>query len=245
MKKRTFTLLLASFMTLSLLAADITNRITVSFAGNRNYELRIDGRRYNSSSNRIYLNDLRPGRHNIEVYELNNRSRRSNRPVYASSFTVRPRYDMHITIDRNGQARINESKNGNRNDRDWDDRDSRDWNESDDRYETDRNWNNNSQWEAGRALNEGDYNNLVAQVRRQWSASSKYNEAKEAVARYYLSTQQVRGLLELLSQENYRLDVAKLAYRNTVDKQAYTQLYPLFSRSAQAELDSFIRSNRY
>ena len=83
MKKTIFTFLLASFTTLSLLAADITNRITVSFSGNKAYELRIDGRSYQSNNNRMYLNNLRPGRHNRQRQHYQNH-------CYKNEFHVSP-----------------------------------------------------------------------------------------------------------------------------------------------------------
>ena len=250
MKKTIFTFLLASFTTLSLLAADITNRITVSFSGSNDYELRIDGRRYQSNNNRMYLNDMRPGRHSIQVYALNNRGQRSSRPVYSGNFTVRPQYDMHIAVDRNGRVHFDE-KRANR-DRDWNDRDTRndrDWRDRDDRNyrndRDDRDWNNNKRWDNTytRAMSDVDYSRLLQRVRGQWSANSKYNTAKGAVERDYFTSQQVRGLLQLISSESKRLELAKIAYRHTVDMQNYGQVYSLFSRKAQRELDDY--ASRY
>lgn len=247
MFKKTFTLLLGTIMTVSLFAADVAGRITVSFTGNNNYELLIDGRRYYSNNNRLLLNDVRPGRHTVEVYALQRANRRVNRPVYATTFTVRPQYDMHLTVDRNGRVHFEESRSYNRdkNGRDWNDRDGRDrdWNDrnNQDWDRNDNRWDNN----YSRALSEHDYNQVVQQVRSQWTASRKYSAAKDAVTRYHFTTQQVRGLLQLLSSESQRLDVAKLAYHNTVDQRNYNDLYNLFSRNAQRELDGYTRNSRY
>ena len=251
MKKTIFTFLLASFTTLSLLAADITNRITISFSGNKAYELRIDGRRYQSNNNRIYLNDLRPGRHSIQVYALSNRGQRSSRPVYADHFTVRPKYDMHIAVDRNGRVHFDESRNSRTN-RDWNDRNDRnerndrDWRDRDDRnHRNDRDWNDNRGGRFDnsytRSMSDVDYSRLLQRVRSQWSATSKFNAAKDAVARDYFSTEQVGGLLQLISSEGKRLELAKMAYSRTVDFHNFSELYSLFSRNAQRELDDYTR----
>ncbi len=252
MIKRTFTLLLTSLMAVSVFAADIAGRITVSFAGNSKYELQVDGKRYSAGSNRLYLNNLRPGRHTIQVYALQRANRRSSKPVYASTFTLRPQYDMHIAIDRYGHVQVNETRSNNGNNRDWNnsydknDRDRNDRNDQDWNGRNNRDWNRtDDRWESSRALYDYEYSNLVQQMRTHWTASSKYNTATDAVTRNQLSTQQVSGLLQLLSSESYRLDVAKLAYRNTVDRHNYTQLYNLFSRNAQMDLDRYINSNRY
>ena len=229
--------MLASFTTLSLLAADITSRITVSFTGNKAYELRIDGRSYQSNGNRLYLNSLSPGRHSLQVYELNNRGKRSSRAVYSGNFNVRPQYDMHIAVDRNGRVRIDEEKS-NRNNRDWNDRNDKGWNDR-----NDRRWNDNGRFDNSykRAMSDVDYSRLLQRVRGQWTANSKYNTAKEAVTRDYFTTEQVRGLLQLISSESKRLELAKLAYTHTVDFHNYKQVYSLFSRKAQRELDDYTR----
>lgn len=245
MKKTIATFLLASFTTLSLLAADITNRITVSFSGNRDYELRIDGRRYQSNNNRMYLNDMQPGRHSIQVYALNNRGQRSSRPVYSGSFMVSPQYNMHIAVDRNGRVQFDERRIS-RNDGDWNDRDDRGWRDKDDRNNrNDRNWNDNKRWDNSytRAMSDADYSRLLQRVRGQWSANSKYSTAKAALERDYFKSEQVRGLLQLISSESKRLELAKIAYRHTVDTQNYGQVYSLFSRKAQRELDDY--ASRY
>lgn len=250
MFKKVFTLCLASLMAISLFAADIAGRITLSFAGNNAYTLVIDGKRYPVGNNRMYVAGLRPGRHTIEVYAAQRTNRRNNRAIDAATFTVRPQYDMHITIDRNGYVHFDETRIRSRNNNDPYDRNdrNRNWDERKDhdgRYRKDGDWrNNDDRWEASRAMSEYDYNSLLQQVRKQWSANSKYNNAREAVTRNYFTTQQVSGLLQLLSSESQRLEVAKIAHRNTVDAHNYSQLYALFSRHAQLDLDRYIKSNR-
>ena len=257
MIKRSFVLLLASLITLSLLAADITSRLIVSLSSNNNYELLIDGMRYHGGSNHMYLKDLRSGRHTIQVYALQRGTRRNYRPVHTATFILRQQYNMHITIDRNGYVHFDETRINNRyengqndrydsNEREWDDHQDRDWNSREERYDNNRDWKSNeNRWEVERAMSDYDYNSLLQQVRNQWMGSSKYNTTKDAVMRYYFNTQQVRGLLELLPSESQRLEIAKLAYRQTIDTHNYSLLYNLFSRNAKIELDRYIRSNRY
>ncbi|MGE5520059.1 MAG: DUF4476 domain-containing protein, partial [Candidatus Dadabacteria bacterium] len=68
---------------------------------------------------------------------------------------------------------------------------------------------------------------------------------KDAVQSNYFTTYQVGQLLQIFSSESDRLELAKLAYRNTVDQQNYRQLYSQFSYQSQNELDQYIRSYRY
>ena len=73
----------------------------------------------------------------------------------------------------------------------------------------------------------------------------KVGTARDAVSSNYLSSFQVRQVLQLFSAENDKLELAKLSYRNMVDAQNFRQLYDLFSYQSQAELDRYIRDTRY
>jgi hypothetical protein len=118
--KNFFTLIMAGLMSVSAFASDIT----VTFTGNKTYQVLIDGRSINDNgydNSTIYLNNLRSGQHYIQVYKGNGNRQRENKVVYASDFTVRPQYDLFITIDRKGRVSMDERagayNSGNGNDR--------------------------------------------------------------------------------------------------------------------------------
>lgn len=240
--KTLFTFLLSSLVALSALAADVAGRITVSFTGNKDYRVLIDGRNY-GGSNRIYLNDVRPGRHTIEVYPVRSNSRRRVQPVYSGSFTVRPQYDMHIKVHQNGRVQFNEKRTGNRSGRDWDDRDDRYNRDRHDRDWRDRDRDGGGYNDYSRAMSDADFNAFLQRIRSQWFG--KMNTAREGISAHYFTTYQVRQVLQIFSSENDRLELAKLSYRRVVDPRSFTQVYDLFSSSGQAELDRYIRDNRY
>jgi hypothetical protein len=54
----------------------------------------------------------------------------------------------------------------------------------------------------------------------------------------------VHQIIALLSSEDNRLNLAKLAFDNIVDQQNFRQLYDLFdSQSSRDELDNYIKTN--
>lgn len=247
--KTLFTFLLSGLVAVSAMAADVAGRITVSFSGNKEYRISIDGRTYYSDDNRLYLNNVRPGRHQIEVYKLRKNNTKKDQRVYSGSFTVRPQYDMHILVNRHGRVEFDERRNGqnsrDRDDRNWD-RQDRDWNDRNDRRD-DRGWDrrNEGGWDNNyrRAMSETEFSEFLQKVRSQWFG--KMNTAKDGIGRNYFTTQQVRQVLQVFSSESDRLELAKLAYSKVVDQRNFTQLYDLFSRQGQAELDQYTRSARY
>jgi hypothetical protein len=64
-------------------------------------------------------------------------------------------------------------------------------------------------------------------------------------ANNYFTTAQTRQLIQLVSDESNRLQLAKLAYDNVVDPvNYYNQLYTLLnSQSSRNELDAYVRAN--
>ena len=110
----------------------------------------------------------------------------------------------------------------------------------------DDNWNDNAGNNYGRAMNESEFSQLMQKMRSQWLNSQKMQVAREAVSRDMFSTAQVRQLIQLISSESDKLELAKLAYRNTVDNRNYAQLYDVFAyQSSREELERYIRNSRF
>ena len=61
----------------------------------------IDGRQYNVNCNGFVMDDIRSGRHRIEVYRVDNGGwRRRSQMVYCSDMVVRPWESLNININR-------------------------------------------------------------------------------------------------------------------------------------------------
>lgn len=231
-------------MTVSAFASDIT----VTFPRNKNYQVMIDGRPVRSNDyygNSIRLQNLRQGRHSIQVYRENAGKRRNgNQLVYTSDFTIKPQYDLFITVDNGGRVQMDERRNSDygRNDGNWgndgygNNRRRDDYGRNNGGYDNRDGWNNN----YSRAMSNDDFMQLEKKIRGQWFG--KLNTAKDALGRNYFTTYQVRQILQLFSSENDKLELAKRAYRNTVDQNNFRQLYDLFSYQKQTELDSYTRA---
>jgi hypothetical protein len=262
MKNFIFTFLFGGLTTLSAFASDVT----ISNAGSKKYQVIIDGRSIATNDyygNTITLNHLRPGQHSLQVYKGNGNSRWNGRDVvYSSDFTVRSQYDLYINVDKKGRVQMNERFNNDygrndgygRNNGNWDN-DRRRRYDRDNDYDNSRNdggYNNGGYGNGGynngynRAMNAADFDQLVSRVKSQWFSSGKLNTAKDGIARNYFNTAQVRQLLLLFSSDNDKLELAKLAYPQTVDQRSYSALYDVFSyQNSRDELDRFIRGNRY
>ena len=92
-------------------------------------------------------------------------------------------------------------------------------------------------------MSDYDFNQVLQRIRNQWFG--KLNTAKDVVNAGYFNAYQVKQVLQIFSYENDRLELAKLSYKNVVDKQNFRQLYDLFSYQSQTELDRYTKDLRY
>lgn len=118
-------------LTAAVFAADRKPDVTI--ISMKKYEIVIDGKKYSSNGRMMNVENLRNGRHTIQVFEMNNRgfSKFKRKQLVASkSFQLRNK-DVKITIDRFGHLTITEDRfdrddKYGRDNRDWNDRDDRD-----------------------------------------------------------------------------------------------------------------------
>lgn len=231
--KTIFTFLLATLIATSAFAYD-EGRLTISFAGNNNnLQVVVDNRSYSARENTVVLNNIRPGNHTIRIYRQrkNGRSSSRNELLYSTTVNVRPAYHVDVMVNRFGKALVDEQalRDLNR----WDDRD--DYGRNDNYYD-----------DYNQTISTADFNQLVQRIKSQWFSSAKVNTAKEGISQYYFNTAQVKEMLQLFSTDSDKLELAKLAYRRTANRQTYYQVGEAFSfQSTRDELDRYIRENRF
>ena len=224
--KTIFTLLLATVFTTAF--AFDEGRITITTAIKKDVQVYVDGRLYQEKDNMVVLNSVRPGNHTIKIYKKkqkkngNNRYDRNSRNelVYSSTVYVRPSYHVDVMVNRFGKALVDERALNDRNDDD-------DWDRDDDR-------NDNRH-----AITDHEFDQLLQRIRNQWFG--RLGNAKDAINEHYFRTSQVRQILQLFSSESDKLELAKLSYKNIIDRHNFRQLYDLFSYRSQVELDRMSR----
>ena len=100
---------------------------------------------------------------------------------------------------------------------------------------------------TGIAMSDADYTNLHRSISSQFLPFSKITLLTNTfnnTANYFTSSQ-VKGLLLLISSESNRLQLAKTAYRNTVDRANYALLNDLFTNATyKADLIAYVQAYR-
>jgi len=96
------------------------------------------------------------------------------------------------------------------------------------------------------AMKEVDFNALYLDIQNRYGLGAKMSALANVFAteNYYFTTAQVKQLIQLVSSESNRLDLAKASYDNIVDQANFSQLYDIFSSSSRNELEVYVRNNQ-
>jgi len=88
---------------------------------------------------------------------------------------------------------------------------------------------------------ESEFREISTVIEQQWFENTRLEVAQNVLSQKYLSTEQVRSLMQLFSFDSSRLEFAKFAYSRTVDRQNYYRTFSALSfDSSVRELSSYI-----
>ncbi len=242
-------------------------KLTVSPTGKSNIRVMIDGNRYNRSTNgTLVVKDLSPGYHTIRVMQKrggsgtgwNDRVNNGYQVVYSGQVYLKPQYHTDISITRFGKVQVDEQQMGagytdeDEDDNDWNGRGDNDsnWNNRDNGNGgdcTNGGGNNGGGWGTGnnRAMDARTFEQFKQTLRNESFDNTRLSIARQTIGAGYVSAQQVRDVVSLFSFETSKLDIAKFAYRYTVDKNGYFLVNDAFSySSSKEELNNYIRNYR-
>ena len=247
--KTIFTLIASLFMSIAVFAADARPKSMLSVKSNDFGDVRVvlDGKRFESGTNTVTISDLSSGFHSIKVYRQKNSGffsilGKRYEVVYNTSLNVKTGTLITITIDRGGRTSMMESKiNRGRFDREFDkDRD------HDFDFDHDGQWGDYDNHPAiERGMDDRQFSMVLQSISKEWLETNKLKSATQIVTANSLTTAQVKQLVLMFNFESNKLDLAKSAYRNTVDKRNYFMINDAFSfNSSKDDLARYIRNFR-
>lgn len=237
--KKFSTLLLSSLYSLSLLANDGSRLSISTMSRNMDLKIEVDGRRLAMQDNSITLSNLSEGTHSVRIYRDKKRNGngtgfgfgKKQDIIYAGSVFVKRGFHTDILVNRFGKVFIDERRIDRNTDR----------YDNGDEYYDDAEWDNG----YGNVMSARDFDLVKEQIRKEWYESSRLISVKTIVDKNNFTAQQVKEMMLLFTFENNRLEVAKYAYRGTVDQRNYYQLNDAFTfSSSRDDLARFIREAR-
>jgi len=96
------------------------------------------------------------------------------------------------------------------------------------------------------AMTESSFNELMSQIQLTFGFGAKYNSLTEIfnTETNYFTVAQAKQLIQQVSSEKNRLELAKSAYNNIVDPTNFSQIYDLLSsQTSKNELAAYVSSN--
>jgi len=253
--KKISTLFTSLIFTASVFAADRPkSTLMITLTDRSDIKVVVDGRRFEPDHNSIMIDGLDAGTHDVKVYAQKSAGTffifgKRYQVVFDGPVSVKPRSRTTLAIDDCGNISISDTRMFNRNRNfSYNNSGGVDYNSGNDGDYAD----NHGQWGGydnhygyTADMNDRDFNGVLQSISREWLESNKMKSATQIVTQNSLTAAQVKQLVLLFSFENNKLDLAKQAYFNTVDKENYGMLYSVFSfNSSKDELARFIRTSR-
>lgn len=232
--KKISTFLVSSLFSLSLLAFD-GSRLSISATGTAaELKIEIDGRQMTMKNNTITVGYLGEGRHDVKIYKEARRSRNNfgrREIIYSNTIFLKRGFHLDITVNRFGKVLVDEARIDLNDDS---------YNDEDEYYDNEGGWGHNSNVMTAR-----EFDQVKQSLRKEWFENNRMSSAKFILEKNSVTTAQVKELMSLFMFEDNKLEIAKQAYRKTVDKKNYYQVMDALTfSSSKDELARFIRESR-
>lgn len=258
--KRLFTLLVAATLATFAHAQYWTSVLNLRLENNAHFIAWVDGRQVNQPSNRVTVENLQPGRHQLRIAVVQNvYGVLQTRVIFNSFMKFEPNRVLFACIDRFSNFVVERSfaMNNHFQNRPYRSQFGNDYSWFDDDYYY--NYNQPANYPNANVpvqpvvcnlpgsfqpvstqpvLNVVDavtFQQLKDAVINASFESTKLNVLKQAVPHYFFTTSQVREIVGLFSFESTKLDVAKMLYDKTIDKQNYFNISQAFSFSSSVD----------
>lgn len=220
---------LACFISLAVIAQN-GGVVNITANGNRNKEVRVDGKVYSVNANTsstistsmpIEISNLASGQHSIEVVRTN-RNNNTTRLGNTTTFNLRQGYDLNIIINNDGSIQLSEKR-------------------------VRRNGGYGSQSRYRNPMSDESFNSLLQDVQYMRSTNSRVTAITNAFnnTSNYFTTAQASELIRLVNSESGRLNLAKLSYRAVIDPANFSRINELFNATSRTELEAYVRNYDY
>jgi hypothetical protein len=239
MKKLLLTLAFILAALPALFAQDGRSIVRVRLSDNTPLIVTIDGKSFGQDDKIVTADNITAGRHKLKVFVPATSGRERRALVYEGDFKVQPNTHSYIIVDRfKATTRITSG--------------SRESMDRDVRYPVDRvkhpsnrgnNYNNNDDDRGYRndrhtsrnAFSPADMRDLNERVEDRMHSDGKVKLMKSVLVNRTYTTDQVRTMLSWLTFDDSKLEFAKWAYTNVIDKRNYWKLDNAFTFSSSKE----------
>lgn len=234
--------------------------LKVNLTTNKTLAVAIDDRYYERRGTSLTVENIPAGRHMLKVYQFKGTPNGNTKGtlVYSGYVTLKQNTFNNAVVDpvqktvrlrSNVQNKPYQYDNRNSNDiyENWNDR--RNFRRDDDdkvrHYTERRNDDNRNNRRVANTISEKDITELGTRVKDRITDGDKVNLMQSVLDGRQYTTTQLRRMFDWLSFESTKLDFAKWAYANTIDKENYWKLEDIFSfSSSKDDLQRYIQKQK-
>ena len=112
-------------------------------------------------------------------------------------------------------------------------------------YSSGTTYNPGTNYPVKTPMSDANFTNLYRSIESEWAPGAEMNELRKAFANtsYYFTTAQAKQLIQLVSAEVNRLELAKASYRTITDPANFSLMYDILSSQASRnELAAYVNS---
>lgn len=228
--KKLVTLFVLSFIIISTQAYNDRSILNLRMYDNSAFCVIVDGQKYNFHQSRYNIPNLAPGRHYIKIIKHGNRNNYYGHNnamwLFAGYVNIPFATKVSATIDRYNHLRIIDRQSANNG--------------------YGRNQYHSKYNNAARNMSARDFEQLKFVVYKTSFDNTKLKIAKQAIRVNRVTAWQVFELMNLMTFESTKLNLARFAYRYTINKNKYYIVSSAFTFSSSIrELDRYINNFNY
>ncbi len=239
-------LLFAAVIALLLDATFYASYLNLSIVDNSQFTAIVNNVNFNQTSSIFELNDLPGGTHYVKVMKPSSTGTTWNTVIFEGNINIPDNCNVYASLNESGNFMIYKKMYGYKITPAQHD------NKCNCDCEACRNCKyNHPDKEIGnneyypRIMNSRDFADFKKLIGDRTFETTKYEMTKSVIDNNLFSTEQVREILSWFTFETNKLDLAKYAFKNTVDRNNYFKLFDIFVfESNVTELDSYIKNFR-
>lgn len=220
MKTIKFILLLAIFTIFLGSKVIFASYLNISLVDNSNFTATINNINYNQQTNVVEVSGIPGGSHYVKIIKQAAPRGNWNTIIFEGYVKIPDNCSVYASIDELGNFMMYKKLYG----------DKQVTEHHDDQYGI---------------MNSRDFADFKKLIGDRTFESTKLDMTKSVIDNNYFATDQVREILSWFVFESNKLELAKYAFKNTVDRNNYFKLYDIFVfESNVTDLDNYIKNYR-
>ncbi len=194
--------------------------LNLSLVDNSNFTAIVDNINYNQYTNVIEVSGIPGGSHYVKIMKQLSPGGGWNNVVFEGYVKIPDNCSVYASVDETGNFMMYKKL-----------------------YE-DKQVTEHHDYQNG-IMNPRDFADFKKLIQDRTFETTKFDMTKSVIENNLFSVDQVRDILSWFVFESNKLELAKIAFRNTVDRNNYFKLYDIFIfESNVTELDNYIKNYR-